>query len=105
MALATLAGGCFWCLEAVFQQLLQTYAVEAVYTNRDYEPYATKRDESIQRLLQSNAIAFHTFKDHVIFEKDEVVKNDGSGYLMYSPYAKKWRSLLRKEHVTQFSSE
>jgi len=91
--------------DAILQQLLQSYEVQAVYTNRDYEPYATKRDESILHLLQSKGIALHTFKDHVLFEKNEVVKNDGTGYLMYSPYAKKWRRLLNEEHMAQFSSE
>ncbi|NNF18419.1 MAG: deoxyribodipyrimidine photo-lyase, partial [Flavobacteriaceae bacterium] len=63
-----------------------------VYTNHDYEPYATKRDGEIRDFLEDKDIAFHTFKDQVIFEKDEVVKDDGDPYVVYTPYMKTWKS-------------
>ncbi|RYZ16798.1 MAG: deoxyribodipyrimidine photo-lyase, partial [Chitinophagaceae bacterium] len=49
--------------------------------------------------------AFHSFKDQVLFEKVEVVKDDGKPYQVYTPYWKKWRSLLRPEHLESAGSE
>lgn len=80
--------------EEIFADLTDTYHLDAVYTNRDYEPYATARDSRIYNLLKTKNIPLHTFKDQVIFEKDEVVKDDGSPYAVFTPYSKKWRSLL-----------
>lgn len=54
--------------------MIKSGDVKAVYANHDYEPYAIKRDMEIGLLLQNNDVGFHTFKDQVIFEKDEIVK-------------------------------
>jgi deoxyribodipyrimidine photo-lyase len=80
--------------ETIFQQLLERFNIQAVYTNHDYEPYAIERDDAIGKLLQSKGVAFYTYKDQVIFERNEVVKGDGSGYIVYTPYSKRWKSLL-----------
>ncbi len=76
--------------EKVFQQLIKDYQVEKVFTNRDYEPYARERDKKIQHILQEKNIEFIDFKDQVIFEKDEIVKNDGYPYVVYTPYKNTW---------------
>ncbi len=75
----------------IFQNLLEEYEVQAVYTNHDYEPYARERDATIQKLLSENEVDFLTFKDQVIFEKEEVVKDDGDPYVVYTPYKNKWK--------------
>ncbi|MEA1786209.1 deoxyribodipyrimidine photo-lyase [Arenibacter sp. GZD96] len=78
--------------EKVFLQLLKTYTIDCVYTNHDYEPYAKQRDQQIGNLLSSHGIGFKTYKDQVIFEKNEVVKDDGNPYVVYTPYMRKWKS-------------
>jgi deoxyribodipyrimidine photo-lyase len=78
----------------IFQKLISHHKIAAVYANHDYEPYAIQRDEQIDLLLAENGIAFHTYKDQVIFEKDEVVKLDQTPYSVYSAYAKKWLDTL-----------
>jgi deoxyribodipyrimidine photo-lyase len=75
----------------VFQQLVKDYHIQAVYTNHDYEPYAKERDKEIAEFLKENDIQFKTFKDQVIFEKEEVVKDDGDPYVVYTPYMRKWK--------------
>jgi len=77
--------------DAVFKKLLRDYTIEAVYTNHDYEPYAKKRDSQIKELFAQKDIPFKTFKDQVIFEKEEVVKDDGDPYVVYTPYMRKWK--------------
>lgn len=78
----------------IFARLIQTHRVDAVYTNHDYEPYAQRRDEEIDLLLEENGIPFHTYKDQVVFEKDEVVKLDHTPYSVFSAYKKKWLETL-----------
>ena len=80
--------------EEVFTALLETYEVEAVYTNHDYEPYAQERDKTIAGLLNASGIDFHTYKDQVIFEKKEVVKDNGEPYTVFTPYSRKWKATL-----------
>ncbi len=78
----------------VIKKLITTNKVTALYTNRDYEPYAKHRDASISDLCTKENIALHTYKDHVIFEKDEVLKKDGLPYLVFTPYKRKWLEKL-----------
>ncbi len=79
----------------VWLDIVKNEEIETVYWNRDYEPYALKRDLSIIKLLQSYNIKIKTFKDQVIFEKSEIVKNDNSPYVVYTPYKKKWLQSLK----------
>lgn len=79
----------------IFEQLVQDHKINSVYTNHDYEPYARDRDASIKSYLKAKDIAFHTFKDQVVFEKNEVVKNDGNPYVVYTPYMRKWKEKFK----------
>jgi deoxyribodipyrimidine photo-lyase len=88
-----------------WKNILIEYDVKAVYTNHDYEPYALQRDQEIESLLNSNNIPFITFKDQVIFEKSEVVKDDGKPYTVYTPYSRKWRSRLNAEGIPSYNSQ
>lgn len=91
--------------EQVLKDIINDNEVKAVYTNHDYEPYARKRDEEIQKFLEKNGVEFKTFKDQVIFEKSEVSKNDGSPYVMYTPYKNRWHEEFKKGNVKTFPSE
>lgn len=79
----------------VYAELLKEYTIEAVYANHDYEVYAQKRDKEIQELLAHEGVHFHTFKDQVIFETNEVVKADGLPYTIFTPFSKKWKERLK----------
>jgi deoxyribodipyrimidine photo-lyase len=76
----------------VFRSLTTEYDIQAVYANHDYEPYARKRDAEVEALLQARRITLHSFKDQVIWEKDEVVKDDGLPYTVFTPYSRKWKA-------------
>jgi deoxyribodipyrimidine photo-lyase len=90
---------------AVFAELIKTYDIGAVFTNRDYEPYATKRDADIAKMLGEHNIAFTTFKDQVIFERDEITKEDGKLYVVFTPYSKRWMAQFAKHNIEYFASE
>ncbi|MEZ5013872.1 MAG: deoxyribodipyrimidine photo-lyase [Chitinophagales bacterium] len=91
--------------EDVFTALLQEFSVAAVYTNRDYEPYAIERDAAIGDLLRTRQIPLHTFKDHVILEPHEVLKADGTPYTVYTPYSKAWKNVYSEDDTKPFHSE
>ncbi len=80
--------------EQVWPHLIKEYPINAVFTNRDYEPYAKKRDSEVTQLLQEHNIPFHTYKDQIIFENHEVVKEDGNPYVVFTPYSRKWKAKL-----------
>lgn len=90
---------------SIFNKLLREYNITSVYTNHDYEPYAIKRDSAIKEILSANNIGFKTFKDQVIFERNEIVKADGSPYKVYTPYSKKWLDAFNADEIDRFKSE
>ena len=81
----------------IFKELIGNYKINSVYTNNDYEPYAFSRDNSIKKLLESKKIQFKSYKDHVVFEKNEVVKDDGNPYVVFTPYMRKWKTNLNED--------
>ena len=83
----------------IFKELTNVYDVQGIYTNHDYEPYAKDRDTEITSFLEEKKIDFNTFKDQVIFEKDDVVKDDGKPYVVYTPYKNKWKSLFNANQL------
>jgi deoxyribodipyrimidine photo-lyase len=88
----------------VFKQITKDFQVQNVITNHDYEPYAIKRDREIENYLSGKDIGFYTFKDQVIFEKNEVVKADGTPYLVYTPYMKKWKERFKDSGLKVFDT-
>jgi len=78
----------------VFKALLLKYNIQSVYCNHDYEPYAIDRDLEIQNYLQQNGVSFFSYKDQVIFEKNDVLKDDGKPYTVFTPYSRKWKARL-----------
>ncbi|MEO8087020.1 MAG: deoxyribodipyrimidine photo-lyase [Bacteroidota bacterium] len=88
--------------------LLKEYSIYSVYANHDYEPYARERDQQVADFLSTNKCSFHSFKDQVIFEKDEVTKEDGLPYTVFTPYMKKWRAKAideKSNFLKSFSTE
>ncbi|MBL7923274.1 MAG: deoxyribodipyrimidine photo-lyase [Bacteroidia bacterium] len=92
-------------VKEVWKELLKDYAVKAVYANHDYEPYARERDAGMEQLLKKEDVKFHTFKDQVIFEKDEVLKDDGKPYTVYTPYSRKWMAGLNAFYLRSYPCE
>ena len=89
----------------VWKQMSGDFDIAAVYLNHDYEPSAINRDNEVGKFLSSQGISVHSFKDQVIFEKDEIVKSDGSPYTVYTPYMKKWKSEIDDFNIEHFPCE
>ena len=78
-------------VESVFNHLLKEFDIQGVYTNEDYEPASIERDQMVSALLSVHNIPLYSFKDQLIFAKNEVCKPDGSPYVVYTPFMKKWK--------------
>jgi deoxyribodipyrimidine photo-lyase len=91
-------------LEA-FQELAKDYVLTNVYSNHDYEPDATERDASVKNFLESKGIGFHTYKDQCIFEKDEVTKDDGKPYTVFTPYSRKWKAAMKEFYIKPYPTK
>ena len=89
----------------IIPRLASEWKVSSVFTNRDYEPNAIERDSSVQKKLSVLNVEFHTFKDHVIFEMKEIMKSDGSAYVVYTPYSKAWMAAFKPDLSNSFSTE
>jgi deoxyribodipyrimidine photo-lyase len=76
--------------QTIWKELLGRYEIKSVYANKDYEPYALNRDRETGELLKSRGIGLHLFKDQVIFEEADVVKDDNKPYIVFTPYKRKW---------------
>ena len=93
---------------SVFLQLIQEGNIAKVFTNEDYEPYARERDDAVKQLLSDNDIGFESYKDQVIFEKNEILKNDDSPYTVFTYYKGKWLKHLNSDtesHLHHYPSE
>ena len=89
----------------VWKNLLENYAIKEVYINKDYEPYAIKREGKLKSFLNEKEVAFKAYKDQVIFEEDEIVKDDGLPYTVYTPYRNKWLQKYHNTVIQKFPSE
>ena len=88
----------------VFKLLIKKYDISEVYANDDYEPYSKERDLLISDLLGKSGIVLKTFKDHVIFEKNEIMKADSTPYTVFTPYSKTWKSAFSELNLKPYDS-
>lgn len=89
----------------IFKELMSEWEVNSIYTNHDYERYGIIRDDSISTLAKENGVSFCTFKDQVVFEKEEVLSGAGTPYTVFTPYSRKWKALLAETSLPNFNSQ
>ena len=88
----------------IWKKLFKEYTINSIHFNRDYEPYAIHRDETVSNLAKEANIKIHSYKDHVCFEKHEVLKADLTPYTVYTPYKKKWLIEFQKLNIAPLES-
>lgn len=89
----------------LWPKIVEEYNIKCVYTNRDYEQHAIDRDKKVEERIKSLGAEFKSYKDHVIFEYDEVLKDDGLPYTVFTPYSKKWKLKLNDFYLKPYPSE
>jgi len=87
----------------IWKSLIERYSIQSVYFNKDYEPYSILRDQSINELLNSHHISCFQFKDQVIFEEKEILKQDQKPYTVFTPYSKKWKALYSQNNPQEIA--
>lgn len=85
----------------IWSELLDRHTIKHVYINKDYEPYAIKRDKQIEQLLLQKGIKINQFKDQVIFEENEIVKDNNTPYTVFTPYKNKWLQKADLKEINQ----
>jgi deoxyribodipyrimidine photo-lyase len=78
----------------IWSSLISEYSIHTVFSNRDYESYAKRRDQEIKDILSWNQIEFKQYKDHVVFEGPDILKADGLPYTVFTPYSRRWKEKL-----------
>jgi deoxyribodipyrimidine photo-lyase len=78
-----------------FPRLAQQLGVQAVFANHDDEPYAQQRDAQVLGALAHQGVVLHTFKDHVVFERHEVLTQNARPFTVFTPYKNAWLKALR----------
>jgi deoxyribodipyrimidine photo-lyase len=91
--------------QETFKDLLSKFRIKSVYTNHDYEPDAIKRDEDIKDQLLKSGVEFHSFKDQVIYEKDDILKPDGKPYTIFTPFSRRWKDRYYQNNHSSHPSE
>jgi deoxyribodipyrimidine photo-lyase len=86
-------------------RLAGALGVQSVYANRDDEPYARRRDEQVQHALAQLGIDWRTRKDHVIFERDEILTGAGKPFAVFTPYKNAWLAKLAQADLAEQRTE
>lgn len=77
--------------------LARSLGVQAVFSNRDYEPKAIDRDKTVAKKLLADGIRFSSYKDQVIFDGDELLTGQGKPYTVFTPYKNAWLKRIQSE--------
>ena len=91
--------------EKLIPNICSDYDVSEIFCNEDYEPYAVKRDNAIMAFAKEKSVDWNCYKDHVVFNPEEVLKNDGTPYTVFTPYSKKWKSILSADDLMDYNSQ
>lgn len=91
--------------KSILPQIAAQLAVQAVFTNHDDEPQSLARDATVQAALATLGVAFHDFKDHVIFERQEVLTLAGKPYSVFTPYKNAWLKKINPFYLKAYPVE
>ncbi len=90
----------------VWPVLVEEFQTKKVFFNRDYEPYAKKRDDEVTKLLKKKNVQVENYKDHVFFEKHEVLSQSREIYKVFTPYKNKWLEIFKAQdsHIPEYKT-
>lgn len=91
--------------DEVFSDLITEFSIKKVFINYDHEPYGIKRDERISDMLGKAGIGLESYRDHIIFDPGDILKDDGNPYTVFTPYKNKWLSAFHNDLLEEYPSE
>ena len=86
----------------VFKELNAGFYIRNIYCNHDYEPDAKERDNTIRKTFQKRQIPFFSFKDQVIFEKDDILKPNGKPYTVFTYFMHQWKKFITTNPLSEY---
>ncbi|GGC07113.1 cryptochrome/photolyase family protein [Dyadobacter sediminis] len=89
----------------IWKKLSEEYDIAEVYTNSDYEPYATDRDSEVAQIIQKKNGVFKAYKDQVIFEKNEILNQKNMPYTVFTAYSRAWKSKCNRFYLSSYPTE
>lgn len=87
----------------LLERVLDEVACDAVFVNRDYTPFSIRRDELLEQVCNRHAIPFHSLGDALIHEPEDIISQNGSPYVIFTPFFKK-ASRITVRSVTSLPS-
>lgn len=78
-------------------KIIAEFSIDGLFFNRDYEPYAKKRDAEVESILRKKQTQVFHYKDHVFYEKNEILNGTGEIYKVFTPYKNKWLETFRSQ--------
>jgi deoxyribodipyrimidine photo-lyase len=87
-------------IPSLVARLATERGLEAVHVSHDHETRRLQRDSTVQATCRSHGVRFSSWKDIVVFEKDEVLSATGTPLRVYSPYRKAWTKRLEEAEQT-----
>ena len=91
--------------EEVWKDLVDKYDIAVVYTNTDYEPYATERDTAVSKILRTKEAQLKAYKDQVIFEKKEILTGQDTPYTVFTPYSRMWKQKSNDFYLSSYPTK
>ncbi len=91
--------------EEIWKKIFKEFSIKKVFSNHDYEKYATERDQAISKLCMENQVDFYSFKDQCVFEKTEILSATGLPYTVFTPYMRKWKEKLNGFYKKSYPNE
>jgi len=82
-------------------KLAKDLEVDAVFSSHDDDPYAISRDAMVRKALSGMNVEWHSCKDHVVFERQEVVSKRGEPFIVFTPYMNAWKAMLDDIHISE----
>jgi len=79
--------------DLVLEKLARETGANAIYFNRDPDPFGREMERCIETMAQKAGIAVHSFKDAAAHERDEVLTGEGRSFRVFTPYARSWSRL------------
>ncbi|MCE6988523.1 deoxyribodipyrimidine photo-lyase [Dyadobacter sp. CY323] len=89
----------------IWKKLSDEYDLAEVYTNTDYEVYATERDQEVYKIVKEKKTAFKTCKDQVIFEKKEILSLQKTPFTVFTPYSRAWKEKCDTFYLSSYPTE
>jgi len=77
--------------QKVLSKLVKKHNIKNIYMNKDYTPFADKREKQLQKLCE-----IEQPDDYLLFSPKSIVSGSGKAYRVYTPFLRKTEQIVKK---------